>query len=288
MTSPSPADRQSPTPRVEPLLVFDPLLVEAARRAFQDLAGRISTGDLGGIAERIAALGFDEALPNPVLGDGWADAAIILRAQAHAGIPVDMAAWLMLDDRALATRVRPHAYRLEFPDWLADADETARLSMSLARCLQITGAIEAAIDLALRYVQDRHQFGRPLAKFQAVQQQLAVAAEEAAAAITATDFALATVIRRGLLDESATPLIMAASLVTGHAVTVCNDITHQVHGAMGFTREYPLHRHSLDMLRWRDELLYAQHGEMRCAEAIGDRVIEAGGLWHFITSTMRP
>lgn len=269
-------------------LVFDPLLIEAANRAFHDLADRRDTLDPSLMADRISELGFDQALADPLAGDAWPDAACILRAQARAALPFDMAAWLVLGDRRLASASRAEAYRVQRPGWLGEAAPAlVRPGMTLARCLQISAAIESAIDLAIRYVQDRQQFGRPLARFQAVQQQLAVAAEESAACTTVTDFALAAVHRHGLLDERVRPLLMAAALVTAGAVPVCTDATHQVHGAMGFTREYPLHRYSLDMMHWRDELLYAQHGDMRCAETLGTMAIAAGGLWPFITDTMQ-
>ena len=50
-------------------------------------------------------------------------------------------------------------------------------------------------------------------------------------------------------------LLDAAAVVADRAVDVVYDICHQVHGAIGFTREYALHRHSLDLLRWRDALV---------------------------------
>ena len=55
-------------------------------------------------------------------------------------------------------------------------------AMALARACQISGAIDAALALSADYVAQRQQFGRPLAKFQAIQQQMAVMVEEAAAA----------------------------------------------------------------------------------------------------------
>ena len=53
--------------------------------------------------------------------------------------------------------------------------------MALARAGQMAGAISAALTLSVEYTRQRQQFGKPLATFQAIQQQLAVLAEEAAA-----------------------------------------------------------------------------------------------------------
>jgi acyl-CoA dehydrogenase len=52
---------------------------------------------------------------------------------------------------------------------------------ALARVCQIAGALDAALALSIQHANDRVQFGKPIAKFQAVQQALAVFAEEAAA-----------------------------------------------------------------------------------------------------------
>ncbi len=57
---------------------------------------------------------------------------------------------------------------------------------ALLRAAQMAGAMEAALDLATTYANDRVQFGRPIGKFQAIQQQLALLAEEAAAALVAS------------------------------------------------------------------------------------------------------
>jgi alkylation response protein AidB-like acyl-CoA dehydrogenase len=83
-------------------------------------------------------------------------------------------------------------------------------------------------------------------------------------------------------------LLDAASVVLGRSVDVIYDICHQVHGAIGFTREYALHRHSLDMLRWRDHLHLLRGGDTRCAERLGDAAIGAQGVWRSVTSTMKP
>jgi alkylation response protein AidB-like acyl-CoA dehydrogenase len=83
-------------------------------------------------------------------------------------------------------------------------------------------------------------------------------------------------------------LLDAAAVVAGRAVDVVYDVSHQVHGAIGFTQEYALHRHSLDLLRWRDHLQLLRGGELRCAERLGDAALEAGSLWRAVTSVMKP
>ncbi|MGQ0510930.1 MAG: acyl-CoA dehydrogenase family protein [Betaproteobacteria bacterium] len=271
-----------------PVLPSDPLVEDAASRAFSDLAEkwfatRITRENLLAAVEQ---LGFADAAPGAD-GDGWPAAAAIIRAQARAAAPIDMALLLATGDRAAAIAQDPAAYfcAASAP---APASPAALATLSLGRCLQIGAAMGAALELSLRYVQDRKQFGRALAQFQAIQHSLALAAEEVAACTTITNLALACAAREGIASPRLPVLLDATALVAGHAVNVVYDMTHQVHGAIGFTREYALHRHSLDLLRWRDELHLLRGGDLRCAERLGDAALEAGSAWRAVTSAMTP
>ena len=273
---------------VAPVLAGDPLVEEAAQRAFSDLAekrfaGRITRENLLAAVEQ---LGFADAAP-AADGEGWPAAAAIIRAQARTAAPIDMALLLATGDRARAIAQDPSAYfcaaSVPAPD-----SPAASSSLSLGRCLQIGAAMGAALELSIRYVQDRKQFGRALAQFQAIQHSLALAAEEVAACATITDLALACAAREGIAAPRLPALLDAAALVAGHAVNVVYDMTHQVHGAIGFTREYALHRHSLDLLRWRDELHLLRGGDIGCAERLGDAALQAGSAWRAVTASMTP
>src|SRR5690606_38727066 len=73
---------------------------------------------------------------------------------------------------------------------MLDAAERVLLEGALARSVQMAGALEAAMDVALRYSGERVQFGRPIAKFQAVQHMLATMAGQVASARAAADQAV--------------------------------------------------------------------------------------------------
>jgi acyl-CoA dehydrogenase len=236
--------------KVTSVPVQDEMVHDAATRAFG--------GKHGDWEAAVKQLGFADALPDH---EAWPQAATIIRAQARAAAPVDMAQLLAAGDPA---------------------------ALSLGRCLQICAGMEAALELSLRYVQDRKQFGRALAQFQAIQHSLALAAEEIAACGAATDLALACAAREGHASDRLAALLDAATLVAGRAVDVVYEMTHQVHGAIGFTQEYALHKHSLDVLRWRDELQKLRGGELGCAERVGDRALAAGSLWRGVVSAMSP
>ncbi|MGD9527410.1 MAG: acyl-CoA dehydrogenase family protein, partial [Pseudonocardia sp.] len=76
------------------------------------------------------------------------------------------------------------------------ADELAQRA-ALGRSLLLAGAARGALAQSVRYAGERVQFGRPIGRFQAVQQQLALAAGEVAAAGAAADAAAATADRDG-------------------------------------------------------------------------------------------
>ena len=157
--------------------------------------------------------------------------------------------------------------------------------LAFVRSAQMSGAIDAAHALTVRYAQERSQFGKPIASFQAVAQQLAEAAGEAAMARIAVEVAA-----RSLSDPAETPQanfhIVSAKIIAGEAATKLAAICHQVHGAIGYTAEYPLHHFTTRLWAWRRE----GDSESTWAEHLGRAVIAAGGaqFWSNLTSASFP
>ncbi len=120
---------------------------------------------------------------------------------------------------------------------------------AVCRAAQMAGALETALTLATQYANDRVQFGRPIGKFQAIQQQLALLAEQVAAATVAVTNA-ADAIAAG--DDSFFAAAIA-KIRAGEAAGRSSDIAHQVHGAIGFTHEHRLHHLTRRLWSWRDE-----------------------------------
>jgi acyl-CoA dehydrogenase len=150
---------------------------------------------------------------------------------------------------------------------------------ALFRAAQMAGAMEAALELSTRYANDRVQFGRPIAKFQAIQQQLALLAEQTAAASVAVESAaIAVAVDR----PSASLAIAAAKIRAGEAAGRVAEIAHQVHGAIGFTHEHSLHRLTRRLWSWRDEFGTESHW----SRELGKQVMAAGAeaLWPTITT----
>ena len=146
-----------------------------------------------------------------------------------------------------------------------------------ARSLQIAGALARIIAMTSQYAQDRVQFGRPIGKFQAVQQNLAVLAGQTAAAGAASDLA-AEAVANGIRVLP----IAAAKSRCGEAASIGAGIAHQAHGAIGFTYEHNLHFFTKRLWSWRDE--FGNESEWNLL--LGRHMAEAGAdrLWSEITA----
>lgn len=142
-------------------------------------------------------------------------------------------------------------------------ESLASARLSLVRVIQVSAAMEAARDLAVEHATSREQFGRPLAKFQAVQALLADIAAETALARSVTEAAIDAMVRTGEDIDFVLPPIAAAQSCVGHAAATVARAAHQVLGAIGTTQEHELHRHTTAMLRWR-----AEAGDTRNADRL--------------------
>ncbi|GAB3693395.1 acyl-CoA dehydrogenase family protein [Saccharopolyspora tripterygii] len=145
----------------------------------------------------------------------------------------------------------------EEPTDATDLDESVLdqllLRGALARAAQIVGALDRAVELCVEHAGVRTQFGRPIGKFQAVQQLVADAAAEAALARAAVDAAVLDAADDDLSGPASAIKVAAARSCAGHAASVVVRNAHQVHGAIGTTREHPLQLFTLAALDWRGE-----------------------------------
>lgn len=145
------------------------------------------------------------------------------------------------------------------------------------RVAMMTGALERVLELALEYAQGRQQFGRPLGKFQAIQQQLAVLAGEVAASVMAFE---------ALSQSFGTPLfeieVAIAKARVGEAAGTGAAIGHQVHGAMGFTHEHSLHLFTKRLWAWRDE--YGNEREWQTALGRFAARARSAALWNTLAT----
>ena len=123
-----------------------------------------------------------------------------------------------------------------------------RLYGALLRAAQTAGAARRTLEQAVQYAGERVQFGRPLAKFQAVQQQIAMAVSEVAAITAAAEHASDAA-------ESGDPTcaVAIAKITAAEAAGKVAAVGHAVHGAIGYTAEHSLHHSTQRLWSWRSE-----------------------------------
>jgi len=170
---------------------------------------------------------------------------------------------------------------------------------AMLRAAQTAGALQAVLAMTVRYAGERVQFGKPLASFQALQQQIAQLAEHSGAAGVAAECAFveasAFVEANAFVEASAfveagggglsqLPLlpIAAARVVAAEAAGLAAAVAHTVHGAIGFTHEHALHWSTRRLWSWRSDYGNASHW----AQRLGRSVCSGGAaaLWPAITA----
>lgn len=120
------------------------------------------------------------------------------------------------------------------------------LAEALVRAVQMAGAMGTVLDRTLAYANDRQQFGRAIGKFQAIQHQLAVMAEQVFSSRMAAQ--VATHAPGLVLD----PLRIAiAKARAGEAAAEVAALSHAIHGAIGFTEEFDLQLLTRRLYVWR-------------------------------------
>ncbi|MBT4161440.1 MAG: acyl-CoA/acyl-ACP dehydrogenase [Gammaproteobacteria bacterium] len=156
-----------------------------------------------------------------------------------------------------------------------DIEHRIRLMGAATRSVMMAGALESTLEMSVQYSQERSQFGRSISKFQAIQHQLAVMAGEVAASTLAADCIKESFASLNEVD------IAIGKARTGEAVSVCTDLAHGIHGAMGYTLEHSLNHRTRRLWCWRDE--YGAEKEWQLL--IGQKFVAGGAdnLWATIT-----
>lgn len=115
----------------------------------------------------------------------------------------------------------------------------------------MVGALQRLLEMTVDYANERQQFGRPIGKFQALQQQISVMTGHGHSAVVALSVAA------GGARHSEGRLRLDPAHVAAGRVVICEaaqpaaDVAHAVHGAIGVTEEY-------DLQLWTQRLLAAR------------------------------
>jgi acyl-CoA dehydrogenase len=155
-------------------------------------------------------------------------------------------------------------------------DELVRRG-AMCRAVLMAGALERVAELTVEYAGVRQQFGRPIARFQAVAQNLAQLAEHTERAKLGV-LVSARMAAAGAHDVAT---VARAKVLAGEAARVVTTLAHQVHGAMGMTQEYPLGLSTQRLWSWS-----AEYGsDALWARRLGALVLgDAPALWPLVTA----
>lgn len=118
------------------------------------------------------------------------------------------------------------------------------------KCCQMLGAMYKVFEMTLRYVEERHQFGRPLSAFQIIQHYCADMAIDLESSRLITYEAAWHLSA----DLPSTKEVAMAKAWCSDAFKKLSTTSHQIHGAIGFTEEYDLQLFSRCAKAWELEL----------------------------------
>ncbi len=111
--------------------------------------------------------------------------------------------------------------------------ETLRRWWRLALAFETIGVMQGALDLTLLYLKTRRQFGRAIGEFQTLQHRISEL-------VITLEGARWVALEAAFRDAAPINAATAAGRAAGLANLVAREC-HQMHGAIGLTREYPLH-----------------------------------------------
>lgn len=190
---------------------------------------------------------------------------------SHSHHSDDTADMLLPAQRAVRSDVAVHGSQQAHLSWKTTAD-SAKLKQrypwqelaALSTAAQMAGAMDRIMNITVNYAGERIQFGRPIGKFQAVQQQLSVLAELAAASRMAAELG-------GREESPLMPNPLAAAVAKARASEAAENvvkIAHAVHAAMGITAEYDLQLYTRRLIEWRTDYGSAGYWNRRVGDAV--------------------
>ncbi len=204
-------------------------------------------------------------------------------------IALDGACALMPVERAKTTPTGVHGSlegNLQFDASAVDAASFPFAFNWRAACAsliaaQMTGAMDRVFADTVRFANERSQFGKSIGKFQAIQQQISMMAEQVFAARMAAQI--------GCASASYRPDALLAAVAkarASEAVISVTAVAHAVHGAMGIAEEYDLQLFTRRLHEWR----LAFGSESYWNRKIGQSLLEsqARGTVDFIRERMSP
>jgi len=150
-----------------------------------------------------------------------------------------------------------------------------------ARCMQVIGALDAAVEFSVAHTREREQFGRPLSAFQVVQHSLAAMAGDVERARAAANLAVVAAADHGFDSPQADYAVTVAKVTLGRVVPAVVTSAHQLHAAIGVTIEHRLWLVTQRARSWIGEFGDTAH----YARRLGRLALAADDPWDMITGS---
>lgn len=151
-----------------------------------------------------------------------------------------------------------------------------RARVLIYRSLAMLGAGEHALDLSISHVSDRVQFGSALSRRQTVQHYIAEIFGALAATRSACEAAMRSLATS--VDHTTLAAALATRIEADRMASTVARLSHQLHGAIGFTEEHILHLSTKRLTAWRQDDL----AETAAAIELAQMVPSFGGAWELL------
>lgn len=158
-------------------------------------------------------------------------------------------------------------FRIEFDEVLpvtaSNSSDLFYQAVVLAAAMA-TGASDRALALSVDYAKERRQFSKPIASLQAIKHYCAEMALRSEAALS---LVVQAALELESSDKAAAYDSLAAKWMACEAAIKNAELAIQIHGAMGFTQEMPIHHfykraHILETLFADQQTLVTRLGEL--------------------------
>ncbi len=223
-----------------------------------------------------------EDLPSGPIGLGWAEVQTgqTLSVDVSAGPCCDHVLVSMGDGLRLlpleTAQMQAHGLALDLrlswsaDHWAAQPVLAPRTDLALVQALlaaaQMSGAMTAVFEQTLEYANQRQQFGKPIGRFQTIQHNLSILAEQVFAAAMAARLAC-----QGEWSALSPLRVAVAKARTSMAAQQVTTLAHGLHGAIGFTHEFDLQLRTRRLYAWRQCAGAETHWQQHLGQAMLDR-----------------
>ncbi len=199
------------------------------------VASSVTAGNLSGTKRYV--LDADTATHFVVTAKSAGRLGFHLVARDQPGVAMEVLPWMDVTRRVCTvtfTHATSEPMAGSFEDhwqWIAD-----RVLLALAS--ENAGGAEAILQRTVAYAKERVQFGKPIASFQAIKHKCADMLMKAESAKTLSYYAAWALAKEN--DDASLAAAMAKSF-SSDAFRFCTAEAIQIHGAIGFTWELPVH-----------------------------------------------